>query len=134
MDSSEWYTNTALAVDALSLVGVGASGVVLAKTLKATRAATPKATKEVLKGLTRAERKRLTQEIIRLNHPGVSAQVMKTLIGAGKYPKRFSQGQISQALALRVKEAIGASLSLIGSAGSGSARTLAVGVYEATIN
>lgn len=134
LDSQHWYTNAALAVDALSLAGVGASGVVLAKTLKVTRVASSKNTVDVLRGLSRAERKRLTTEIIKLNHPGVSSKVMKALIGAGKYPKRYSQGQISEALALKVKEAIGASLSFAGSASSGAARTIAVGLHEATID
>lgn len=122
------------ALDVLSLAGVAVSGVALSKTLAAVRAASTKSTGDVLKGLSRAERKRLTQEIIKLNHPGISSRVMKNLIGAGKYPKRYSQGMISQALALKVKEAIGASLSLIGSASSGSIKALAVGIYEKTID
>lgn len=133
LDSQAWYTNAALAVDALSLAGIGASGVVLAKTLKVTRAASSKSTVDILRGLSRAERKRLTTEIIKLNHPGVSSKVMKTLIGAGKYPKRYAHGQISEALALKVKEAIGASFSFAGSASSGAARSLAVGLHEATM-
>lgn len=92
------------------------------------------ATSDVLRGLTRAERRRLTKEIIKLNHPRVPSKVMKTLISAGKYPKRYSQGQMSEALALKVKEAIGARLSFVGSASSGSVRSIAVGLHEAMIN
>lgn len=134
LDSKEWYANTALAIDALSLAGVAASGVVLAKTLKVIGSATSKSTVDVLKGLSRAERKRLTTEIIKLNHPGISSATRKTLIGAGKYPKRYTQGQVSEALALKVQEAIGASVSFLGSASSGAIRALAVGLYEKTID
>lgn len=133
LDSQDWYTNASLAVDAISLADAGASGVVLAKTLKIAKTASSKSTPEILKGLSRAERKRLTQEIIKLNHPGISAKVMKSLISAGKYPKRYSQQQISQALSLRVKEALAASLSFFGSATSGVTRQIAVGVYDKTI-
>lgn len=130
LDTQDWYTNTSLAVDAISLAGAGASTVVLLKTQKALKAASSKSTADILKGLTRAKRKRLTEEIIKLNHPNVSSKVMKALIAAGKYPKRYTQTQISTALALKIREAVGTSLSFLGSATSGSARSLAVGIYE----
>lgn len=98
------------------------------------KTASSRSTVEVLKGMTRAERKRLTQEIIKLNHPGVSGKVMKALIAGGKYPKRYTQGQISQALTLKVQEAVGASISFIGSASSGVVKSVAVGVYERTVD
>jgi len=59
---------------------------------------------------------------------------MKAMIAAGKYPKRYTQGQISEALALKVKDAIGASFSFLGSASSGTARSIAVGLYEQTLD
>lgn len=132
LDSQAWYTNTALAVDAISLAGAGASSVAVGKTLQLLKTSPNKTTREVLKGLSRAERKRLTQEIIKLNHPAVSAKAMKALIGAGKYPQRYTQGQISEALALKVKDALAASMTFTGSAISGLVKTLAVGVYEKT--
>lgn len=134
LDSQEWYTNTALAVDAISLAGAGASAVAIGKTLTLLKATTGQSTARALKGLSRTDRKRLTQEIIRLNHPNVSSKVMKSLISAGKYPRRYTQGQISEALALKLKDAVGASLSFTGSALSGSVKALAVGIYEKTID
>lgn len=134
LDSKEWYTNTAMAVDAVSLAGVGASTVMLARIGQTLKSASSRSTIEVLKGMTRAERKRLTQEIIKLNHPGVSGKVMKLLIAGGKYPKRYTQGQISQALTLKVQEAVGASISFIGSASSGVVKSIAVGIYERTVD
>lgn len=128
LDSKEWYTNTAMAVDAVSLAGVGASTVMLARIGQTLKSASSRSTIEVLKGMTRAERKRLTQEIIKLNHPGVSGKVMKSLIAGGKYPKRYTQGQISQALTLKVQEAVGASISFIGSASSGIVKSIFAGV------
>jgi hypothetical protein len=129
-DSQEWYTNASHAVDVISLAGVAASSVAVLKTVKALKASSSKPTLEILKGLSRHERKRLTTEVIRLNHPGVSGQAMKALIRSGKYPKRFPHESINQALMLKLKEAIAASFSFTGSALSGSARALAVGVYE----
>lgn len=133
LDSKEWYNNISTAVDIISVAGVAASAVTVLKTLNLLKSASSKSTVEVLKSLSRAERKRLTKEIIRAKYPGISAQVMKTLIRAGTFPSRYSQAQISSALALNLKDAIGASLSFTGSAFSGTVRTLAVGLYEQTL-
>tara|TARA_B100000446_G_scaffold137824_1_gene130285 strand:+ start:982 stop:1905 length:924 start_codon:yes stop_codon:yes gene_type:complete len=129
-DSQEWYTNASHAVDVISLAGVAASSAAILKTVHTLKKTTSKSTLEVLKGLSRHERKRLTTEVIRLNNPGVSGKVMKALVRAGRYPKRFPHQSINQALQLKLKEAIAASFSFSGSALTGSARALAVGVYE----
>lgn len=134
LDSEDWYNNASMALDVISVAGAGASSLAALKSYKLAKAASSRSTVEILKGMSRSERKRLTQAIIKLNHPGVSSKVMKALIGAGKYPKRYTQGQISEALALQVKDALGASLSFLGSATSGSGRAIAVGLYEQTID
>lgn len=132
LDSQEWYTNASLAVDVISVAGALASGAAVIKTVQLAKQASHKSTTEILKGLTRAERKRLTKEILKSNNPKIPAKVIKQLVSAGKYPKMLSQSQVSQALSLKIKEAVGACLSFSGSAMSGSLRTLAVGVYEQT--
>ena len=133
LDSQEWYNSASLAIDAISVAGALASGAAVLKTVQVAKAASSKSTIEILKGLSRAERKRLTQEIIKTNHPKISSKIMKSLIRAGKYPSRFSQVQINNALSLNLKDAIGASLSFSGSAISGNVRTLAIGLYEETL-
>jgi len=130
LDSLEWYANASHAVDVISLAGVAASSLAVLKTVQALKKTTSKSTLDILKGFTRHERKRLTEEIIRLNHPGVSAKVMKSLFRSGRYPKRYSDTALNQALKLKLKEAIAASFSFSGSALSGTARALAVGIYE----
>jgi hypothetical protein len=134
LDSQEWYSNASHAVDVISLAGVAASSVAVLKTVQTLKKTTSKSTREVLKGLTRQERKRLTEEVIRLNHHNVSGKAMKALIRSGKYPKRFPHESINQALVIKLKEAVAASFSFTGSALSGSARALAVGVYEEVSN
>ncbi len=130
LDSQEWYTNASTAIDVISVAGAAGAGAAAIKTVQIAKSASSKSTIEILKGLSRAERKRLTQEIIRANHPGISAKVMKSLVRAGTYPSRYSQAQISSALAYKLKDAIGASLSFTGSALSGTVNTLAIGLYE----
>lgn len=130
LDSQEWYQNASMAIDVVSLAGAAAAGAATLRSLKMLKASSSKSTTELLKGLSRAERKRLTEEIIRANHPGISSRMMKSMIAAGAYPKRFSNPQVSQALALQLKDAIGATFSFVGSASSGAVRTLAVGIYS----
>ena len=134
LDSQEWYSAAGTALDTLSLLGVGASSVTVTKSLGQIGKSTGKTSQQVLKGLTRQERKRLTQDIIRLNHPGISKQAMKTLIGSGKYPTRFSQNRINQTIKHQLKDALSASIAVTGSLWSGNLGNIALGIYEQTIN
>ena len=52
------------------------------------------------------------------------------LTRSGSFPKRYSGIQITHALQLQLKDAIGASLSFSGSALSGTVKGLAVGIYQ----
>lgn len=129
-DSKEWYQNVTMALDVISLAGAAAAGAATLKAVKLLKANTNKSTVVLLKGLTRSERKRLTQDIIRMNHPGVSNNILKRMVRTGQFPKRYSGLQITQALKLQIKDAVGASISFSGSALSGGVNSLAVGIYE----
>lgn len=140
LDSQEWYSAAENALDVLSLLGAGASSLTITKSLGQLSKSTGKSARQVLEGLTRHERKRLTQDIIKLNHPGISKKAMKTLIAAGKYPTRYSQQQINSTVRHQFKEALSASITVGGSLNGGvlgdGARGLgdiAIGIYEQTI-
>lgn len=85
---------------------------------------------EILKGMTRAERKRLAKELIRMQKPGISNGAMKSLIRAGNFPARFSLAQISKALFDQLRDAISATLAFAGSAVSGDVKLLYVHIYQ----
>jgi hypothetical protein len=121
LDSQDWYERTSTALDAISVAGGIASVGATLKTVLTLRSSGV-AFKEALKGLSRQERKRLTEEIIRANNPNISNKFLKSLVAAGKYPKRFSNVAISNTMRLQLKDAIGASLSFTGSATSGVIR------------
>ncbi|ARD24334.1 hypothetical protein [Shewanella japonica] len=129
LDTQEWYTNASTALDLVSLAGAGAAAVATIKTIKVMQLSTTKSTIEILKGLSRPERKRVNQEIARLNLPGASSRLIKSLNRKGLI-KKYSGIQITNSFRLQLKDAIGASLSFSGSALSGTIKTLAVGVYE----
>lgn len=132
LDSLEWYDEVSKALDIISLAGAGAATLASFKAYQVARTASSRSVMEILKGMTRAERKRITEEIIRVNHPGVSNTVLKSMILSGAYPARYSAKTINTALMLHVKDAIGATFSFTGSATSGVARDLVIGVYEST--
>jgi hypothetical protein len=135
LDSQDWYVHTTTALDIISVVGgVSSAGATLKTVINLRKAGTPM--KEVLKGLSRQERKRLTEEIIRAHNPGISNKVLKALVAAGKYPKRYSKLEVSSSVRLQLKDAIAATLSFSGSATGGIVRNperimdFIVGIYN----
>ncbi len=119
-------------LDVASLAGVAVSGATALKAFSTLKAASGKSTREILKSMSRSERKRLTNEVIRNNHPGISNKVLKSLVRKGQYPKRYSALQINDALVSQFKDIVGATLSFTGSATSGTVRTLTFGIFEDT--
>ena len=133
LDSQAWYTSTAYALDAISLAGAGAATLSTLRLARVLRTTTGKSTTQVLKGLSRQEWRRITEEIIRLENPGISNSAIKQFINAGVYPRRFTSVQISNAVRHTLKDAAGAAVSFSGSAAGGlvaKAGTYAVGVAQ----
>jgi hypothetical protein len=122
LDSNEWYTGTVRAMDGISLVGAGVGAFATVRMVYALRATTGKTMAEVLKGLSRQERKKLAEELIRRENPSISNSALKALVAAGKYPKRFSMQSVSQAVRNQLKDALNAALGISGSAMSGLIR------------
>jgi len=129
LDSQEWYQDTSAVLDAVSLGGAIISGAITIKMVQRL-AITGKSIPSILKGLTRQQKASLTKEIHRLNIPGISNKMYKKLLRSGEVKRRYSQTQISDAILIQLKDALGASLSFTGSAMAGNVNTLAVGLYE----
>jgi ribosomal protein L18E len=117
-------------LDAASLAGATVSIRGSVKAVLAIRASTSKSWKEILKGLDRAERKRLTKELIRMQKPGISNSKMKELVRSGEFPARFSASEIKKSIFDQLREALDAALSLTSSATSGNVKLLYVSVYQ----
>ena len=130
LDSDAWYTHASNALDVISLAGAGAATYSAIRAAQALKASSGKSYRQALAGLNRQERKRLTEEIIRRNHPGVSSRVLKAMVRSGGYPTRYTTRQINQTLRNQIKNSVAASLSFYGSATAGTVRSLAVGIYE----
>ncbi len=123
LDSQDWYNTTSTALDIVSIAGgVAAAGATI-KMAMALRKTTGKSLKEVLKQLSRQERKRITEEVIRAQNPGISNKALKLMLNAGKYPRRYSNFEISNSVRIQLKDAMGAAFSFAGSATSGVLRS-----------
>ena len=112
------------------MVGAAAAGALTVKAVLAIRRASTRGFLEIVKGLSRAERKRLTHELIRMQTPGISNSGLKTLIRAGKFPARFTAAQISKGLFNQLRDAISATLAFTGSAVAGDMKLLYVHIVQ----
>lgn len=133
LDSQEWYSTTSTVLDVISLAGSVASVGATIRMAKALKASTGKSMVEVLKGLTRQQRKAVAEEAIRAANPGISNKLLKAYVAAGKYPKRFANDAISTAVRNQLKDALNAAMSFVGSTMSGVVRQVSqyvVGVAQ----
>ena len=118
------------ALDAASLIGVGASTLATVKLVRLNQSATGKSVREVLKGLTRQERAKLTKELLSIQDPRMTSKMLKLKQLSGEATKRFTPAQVKHATVTQIKDALGAAIGFTGSAISGNVRTIAVGLYE----
>jgi len=133
LDNSAYHNAISTLLDAVSLLGAGASGLTTFKLLKASKAATGKAWHQLLKGLSRQERSKLTKELMSLQDPRLTAKQLKLAQAARVEGKRFTATQIRHATLTQIKDSAGAFLGVVGSASSGNLHSMgafAVGLYE----
>lgn len=130
LDSEEWYQYTMTALDAASLVGVGSSALATVKLVRLNKASTGKSVREVLRGLNRQERAKLTKELLSINDPRLTSKMIKLKQLSGELPKRFTPTEVKHATVTQIKDALGAAIGFTGSAVSGNVRTIAIGLYE----
>ena len=130
LDSNEWYTSMATALDTISLAGAVASGYATIKTVLLAKRASSRSMRQILRGMGRAERKRLTTEVIRAQNPGISNGTLKAMQRASRVPKRLTAEQVQQATVTQIRDALSGVLAFTGSAMSGTVRSIAIGLYE----
>src|SRR5471032_1192251 len=106
MDDAEWYGAVSPILDAASLVGIGTGALTTVKLLKANKAAAlGKSWYELLKGLSRQERKKLTKELLSLRDPSLTPKLLKLQQRAGKLTKSYSSTEIRHATLTQLKDA-----------------------------
>ena len=133
MDDSDWYNAVSPVLDGVSLIGIGSGALTTVRLLKANKKTLGKSWYEILRGLSRQERKKLTNELLTLKDPSLTAKLLKLRQRAGALPKSYSAHQLRHATLTQLKDVLGGVLGLTGSYQNGhigNAATIAVGLYE----
>ncbi|TDT44437.1 hypothetical protein DES49_0540 [Halospina denitrificans] len=127
LDSEEWYQHATLALDAISLGGATATGLITMRGIKLLNSSGV-TLRQTLNGLNRQQRRRLSREIARSNAAGISNGTLKFMERVGKIQKRYSNEAIRTTTIRQMKDALGAGMSVGGSALGGVISKVAIAV------
>ncbi len=130
LDSDPWYQAVMAGLDAASLLGAGNAAMSTIRLVDTFKKATGKSTHEVLKGLNRQERVKLTRELLSINHPEMTRKMIKLKQMARAMPKRYTSAEVRRGTLLQMFDALGALSGIAGSVRAGNIRLIAVGLYE----
>jgi hypothetical protein len=130
LDSDQWYQAVTAGLDAASLLGAGSAAMSTIRFVSMIKKATGKSTHQVLKGLSRQERVKLTKELLSINHPEMTRKMIKLKQMAREMPKRYTSAEVRNGTMLQMLDALGALSAVAGSVGAGNIRIIAVGLYE----
>lgn len=100
----DWYVATTTVLDVISLTAAGTALRGTLETYKLMKAASSGKVTARFQSMSRAERKRITEEIIKAQNPCISSAGVKAAIRAGVYPKRFPSESLQKSIAARVNE------------------------------
>lgn len=129
-DSLNWYQTMSLALDGISLVGAGSASFVTVRTVMTIKHATGRNLTDILRHMSRQDRAKLTNEILRLQNPRHPREIIRLKQLAGKLPKRFSNPQLRQDILLQLGDQLGAILAVTGSSLSGNINHIIIAIYE----
>jgi hypothetical protein len=130
LDSESWYQATSNSLDAISVAGGLASLGQAAKAAIRLSQTTGRPLVQVLRGMSRAERKHLAQDLARYSGQAATRRQFIRLARQGKIPKVIRQEAINQAVLNQMLSSIEAGISLIGSGMNGTVRSLIVYFVE----
>ncbi|WPN99279.1 NAD synthetase [Pseudomonas sp. MUP55] len=129
-DSLGWYQAMTLALDGISLVGAGSTTFGTVKTVMTIKNTTGRNLTDILRHMSRQERAKLTNEVLRLQNPRHPREILRLKQLAGILPKRFSSAQLRKDLLTQLADQVGAALAMIGSGTSGNINPIVIGIYE----
>lgn len=130
LDSDPWYQAVMAGLDAASLLGAGNAAMSTIRLVDTFKKATGKSTHQVLKGLNRQERVKLTRELLSINHPEMTRKMIKLKQMAAEMPKRYTSAEVRRGTLLQLLDAFGALSGIAGSVRAGNIRIIAIGLYE----
>lgn len=129
-DSLSWYQAMSVALDGISLVGAGSTTFVTVRTVMTIKKSTGRNLADILRSLSRRERAKLTDEVLRLKNPRHPREILRLKQLAGTLPKRYSNGQLRQDILTQIADQVGVALALTGSSISGNINHIVIAIYE----
>ncbi len=122
LDSEAWFQAVTAVLDGVTFLGIGASALTTVKAINVSTKATGQTLTQVLKRLTRQERAKLNDELLRIQDPRLTIKLLKLKQAAGTASKRISATDMRHATANHIKDALAATL--------GFTNSIAIGLYE----
>jgi hypothetical protein len=122
LDDESWYRSASAVMDAIGLAGAAITAGGTLKVVLTLRRTTGKSMLQILKGLSRQERKALTKELVGSNNQNIRNQAMQDFMKAKRLaamPRRVDNHAINAGVRLQLLEAVGATLNVVGSTTSG---------------
>ncbi|WP_460952172.1 NAD synthetase [Pseudomonas marginalis] len=129
-DSLSWYQAMTVALDGISLVGAGSTTFVTVKSVMTIKKTTGRHLTDILRRMSRQERAKLTNEVLRLQNPHHPREIVRLQQLAGKLPKRFSNVQLRQDILIQIADELGGAFAVTGSVLSGNINHLVIALYE----
>ncbi|RFD27890.1 NAD synthetase [Pseudomonas sp. GL93] len=129
-DSLSWYRAMTVALDGISLVGAGSTTFVTVKTVMTIKHTTGRDLNDILRRMSRQERAKLTNEVLRLQNFRHPQEIIRLKQLAGTLPKRFSNTRLRHDLLNQLSDQVGAALAMTGSGFSGNINPILIGIYE----
>lgn len=130
LDNEAWYRAVMVLLDSVALLGIATSTLTTIKAINTTTKVTGKPLRQVLRGLTRQERAKLNDELLKIRDPRLTPKLLKLKQASGAATKRISATQMQKATTNHIRDALAATLGFTSSAMSGNVKTLAIGIYE----
>jgi len=126
LDSSGWYQVTSTTLDAIQLAGgVASLGGTARAALRLSRT-TGRPLKDILRQMSRADRKRLAEDLAKYTKKAATRKQFIRLARKGEVPKIYSQKAITKGIRQALLESSSAILDMISSALSGNVRQVIV--------
>ena len=118
LDSEDWYQTASTALDAIAVAGAVASLGQAAQAAVRLQRTSGRPFREILRGMNRAERKRLAEDLARHGGQAGSRSQFLRLVHEDRFSRLFNRQQVAQGLRNQLYNSISSALSL-GTSGSG---------------
>lgn len=115
VDSQEWYLTVSQLLDAISLLAITGSTYNTIKFLQVRKASTGLDWLQILKPLSRQQRRVLNNELQRIKHPSLTAKQLKLAQRAGTVKRRLPALEMKRATTTLIGEVFTNALGMVGS-------------------